>query len=137
MAVFISCRSKKKTKATNKEQDMALKIAGIEPVELGDRQCKPRLDADKRLRLRQIKLDTKSGTEKAIEVIASCFPDDEDFVADFLKNEAGPTDLQLIALYLQGGQQALDSYQRILDKLMAEATQNATNTITEGTDANN
>ncbi len=116
---------------------MALKIAGIEPVELGDRQCKPRLDADKRLRLREIKLDTKSSTEKAIEVIASCFPDDEDFVANFLKNEAGPTDLQLIALYLQGGQQALDSYQRILDKLMAEATQNATNMITEGTDANN
>ena len=39
---------------------MALKIAGIEPVEFGDKQCKPRLDADKRLRLSQININDKS-----------------------------------------------------------------------------
>ena len=49
---------------------MAFKIAGIEPVEFGDKQCKPRLDADKRLRLAEIKFNTTEEKRKAVKVIA-------------------------------------------------------------------
>jgi hypothetical protein len=100
---------------------MALKIAGIEPVEFGSRNCKPRLDADKRLRLSQLKYDTDTNRAKANEVIASCFPDDEEFVLDFLRNEISETDRQLLALYLRGGQTAIDAYQKAYNQLMEEA----------------
>lgn len=104
---------------------MAFKIAGIEPVELGDKQCKPRLDADKRLRLAEIKFNTQAEKRKAIQVIASCFPEDEEFVTEFLTDEAGDQDLQLLALYLRGGQNALNAYQQAYDKLMADVVAKA------------
>lgn len=104
---------------------MAFKIAGIEPVELGDKQCKPRLDADKRLRLSEIKFSTQVEKRKAIQVIASCFPEDEEFVTEFLTEEAGDQDLQLLALYLRGGQNALNAYQQAYDKLMADVVAKA------------
>lgn len=104
---------------------MALKIAGIEPVELGERKCMPRMDADKRLRLSQLKFKTKQDLTKSAEVIASCFPSDKDYAEEFLKNYAGPTDMQLVALYLQGGQKALDIYQSTYDRLMNEAIEKA------------
>lgn len=104
---------------------MAFKIAGIEPVELGDKQCKPRLDADKRLRLAEIKFSTQAEKRKAVQVIASCFPEDEEFVTEFLTEEAGDQDLQLLALYLRGGQNALNAYQQAYDKLMADVVAKA------------
>lgn len=104
---------------------MALKIAGIEPVELGERKCRPRMDADKRLRLSQLNYKTKNDIAKAVETIAKCFPDDEDYVQDFLANNAGVQDIQLVALYLRGGQQALNTYQQAFDKLVAEAVEKA------------
>lgn len=113
---------------------MALKIAGIEPVELGERKCMPRMDADKRLRLSQLKFKTKTDLAKAAEVIASCFPNDEDYVSDFLTNYAGPTDMQLVALYLQGGQKALDIYQQTYDRLIDEAMAKAQKTEAENGD---
>lgn len=106
---------------------MALKIAGIEPVEFGERKCKPQMDADKRLRLRQLSYKTKNDLTKAAEVIARCFPEDEDFVRDFLENNAGVQDFQLVALYLSGGQQALDTYHAAYDKLIAEAVEKTKN----------
>lgn len=104
---------------------MALKIAGIEPVELGERKCMPRMDADKRLRLSQLEYNTKTDLAAAAKVIASCFPNDEDYAKEFLTNYAGPTDMQLVALYLQGGQKALDIYQQSYDRLMNEAIEEA------------
>lgn len=113
---------------------MALKIAGIEPVELGERKCMPRMDADKRLRLSQLKFKTKTDLAKAAGVIASCFPDDEDYVSEFLANYVGPTDMQLVALYLQGGQKALDIYQQTYDRLIDEAMERAKTEKTEAED---
>lgn len=102
---------------------MALKIAGIEPVEFGDRKCKPQMDADKRLRLSQLKFETKNDLAKAAEQIARCFPDDENYVREFLENNAGVQDFQLVVMYLRGGQQALDTYQAAYEKLIAEAVE--------------
>lgn len=111
---------------------MALKIAGIEPVEFGSKSCKPHLDADKRLRLSQLKFDTDTNRARANEVIASCFPDDEEFVLDFLKNEISENDRQLLALYLRGGQTAIDAYQRAYENLMNEALEKAKTEAKDG-----
>lgn len=100
---------------------MTLKFAGIEPVEFGTRSCTPRIDADKRLRLATLKFGTQAEITRANAVIASCFPDDEEFVADFLENQIGETDRQVLALYLRGGQAALDAYQKAMDEMMTEA----------------
>ena len=102
---------------------MALKIAGIEPVELGERKCTPKMDADKRLRLGALKFDTQEQINKAITVIASCFPNDEDFVKECLEANADTTAMMLVALYLRGGQKALDIYEQSYEKLIAEATE--------------
>lgn len=104
---------------------MALKIAAIEPVEFGDRKCFPKLNADKRLRLAQIKQDTEQARAKANQVIASCFPDDEDFVLDFLENQISENDRQILTLYLRGGQTALDAYNKAYDEMMQDAISNA------------
>ena len=104
---------------------MALKIAGIEPVELGERKCTPKLDADKRLRLGLLKFDTQEQINKAIEVIASCFPEDGEFVADFLETNADTNAIMLVSLYLRGGQKALDIYEQSYNKLVEEATEKA------------
>lgn len=113
---------------------MALKIAGIEPVEFGERKCKPQMDADKRLRLSQLNYKTKNDIAKAVEEIAKCFPDDEEFVQEFLTNNAGTQDIQLVALYLRAGEQALNTYQQAFDKLINEAVEKAN---TEEENANN
>lgn len=104
---------------------MALKFAGIEPVEFGGKICTPRIDADKRLRLTQLKFNTEADADKANKVIASCFPDDEEFVEDFLKNQITDSDRQVLALYLRGGQRALDAYEKAVNDLMAEAMEKA------------
>lgn len=104
---------------------MALKFAGIEPVEFGGKICIPKIDADKRLRLSQLKFGTEAENAKANKVIASCFPDDEEFVEDFLTNQIGDSDRQVLALYLRGGQRALDAYNDAVNRLMAEALADA------------
>lgn len=115
---------------------MALKIAGIEPVELGDSKCIPKMDADKRLRLGALKFDTQEQINKAITVIASCFPNDEEFVKEFLEANADTTAMMLVALYLRGGQKALDIYEQSYEKLIAEATEKVTaKTAKEGENA--
>lgn len=115
---------------------MALKIAGIEPVELGDRKCIPKMDADKRLRLGALKFDTQEQINKAITVIASCFPNDEEFVEEFLEANADTTAIMLVSLYLRGGQKALDVFEQSYDKLIAEATEKVTaKTAKEGENA--
>lgn len=104
---------------------MALKFAGIEPVEFGGKSCTPRIDADKRLRLSQLKFNTEADITKANKVIASCFPNDEQFVEEFLTNQIADSDRQVLALYLRGGQRALDAYNKAIEDMMAEALEKA------------
>lgn len=113
---------------------MTLKFSGLQPVEFGDKAYKPILDADKRLRLSQIKFDTKSATEKAEEVMASCFGDDSAIVLDFIRSEMAPIEKQLLSIYLQQGERGLEAYKEAYSKLMAEQLSKAAE---ENTDANN
>lgn len=86
-----------------------LNFDGIQPVGFYDkttkthRQCTPRLTQGLRLRLEQISFDTEANAQDAYEILADCFPDDRDFVLDFIKNEMMPRDPQTLRNYLLNG----------------------------------
>lgn len=98
---------------------MALKFTGIQPVSFNDRECTPKLDTGKRVRLSRISFKTDAEIAKANEVLASCFPDDEEFVLDFITNKLTPSDKQVLRTYLVQGEKAIAMLDRTTD-LFAE-----------------
>lgn len=75
-----------------------LSLNTLEPVNFGGRECKPKLDTETKMRLSQI----KQYNAKAIETLASAFPDDEDYVKGFLASMT-EIDIQILHAYLLGG----------------------------------
>lgn len=98
-----------------------LKFAGIQPVSFNDHDCMPKLDTSKRLRLERIKFTTDAESAKADEVLASCFPDDEEYVLDFLSNKMTTADKQILRSYLLQGEKAIAMLDRSAD-IFAEKT---------------
>lgn len=78
---------------------MALSIDGLEPVSFGGKTCEPKIDAEIKLRLAEI----KNYDETSDEVLAMAFPKDEKFVAEFIKNKMTVLDKQKLHAYLLGG----------------------------------
>ena len=113
---------------------MTLKFSGLQPVEFGDKAFKPIIDADKRLRLSQIKFDTKTATERAEEVMASCFGDNAPIVLDFIRSEMGPQEKQLLSIYLQQGEQGLELWRNAYDKIITEQLAKAQEEAEDGKD---
>lgn len=79
---------------------MALSFNGLEPVNFGGKDCTPRINTEIKLRLSQIK-EYDANTD---EVLASAFPDDEDYVLKFLKDKMTTFDKQTLHVYLIGGE---------------------------------
>lgn len=79
---------------------MALSFNGLEPVAFGGKDCTPKIDAELKLRLSQI----KKYDESVDEVLASAFPDDEAYVASFLKDKMTFIDKEILHAYLLGGE---------------------------------
>lgn len=104
-----------------------LKFSGIQPVEFDGRSCSPKLDTGKRLRLSRVKFDTEANITEANKILASCFPDDEEFVRDFLENKMLPNDKRILLAYLVDGEKAIAMLDATTDK-MAE---NAVNQLVE------
>lgn len=87
---------------------MALKInkLEIEAVIFGDFKAVPHMTREKKLRVSNIKL--QSGREgDAMDVLASCFGDDESTVRDFMEKNMSLTDLARLQAYLLGGDDAV------------------------------
>ncbi len=105
-----------------------LKFSGIQPVEFNGRDCTPQLDTGKRLRLSRIRFETEADIEDADKLLASCFPDDQDYVLDFLGTKMLPTDKRILAAYLLNGEKAIamldrtsDAYaEKAIEKLIAQ-----------------
>lgn len=79
---------------------MALSFNGLEPVSFGGKECTPKINTETKLRLSQIK---EYNTETD-EILASAFPDDEDYVLKFLKEKMTTFDKQTLHVYLVGGE---------------------------------
>lgn len=106
---------------------MAYKLTQIEPVQFGDKQIEPELDAEKKLRLGRISYTGGAEAEKkADEIIASCFPNDEAFVKEYLAKCATPTKTRLAA-YLVGGEETVKAIEKAYEQQLTEATKGAKN----------
>lgn len=106
---------------------MAYKLTQIEPVQFGDKQIEPELDAEKKLRLGRINYGGGAEAEKkADEVIASCFPNDEAFVKEYLAKCATPTKSRLVA-YLVGGEETVKAVEKAYEQQLAQQAKGATN----------
>lgn len=95
-----------------------LKFSGIQPVEFNGRDCTPKLDTGKRLRLERLKFD-EANMDETDRVLASCFPDDEEYVAQFLRDKMTPADKHILQAYLLNGEKAIAMLDRTSD-VMAE-----------------
>lgn len=80
---------------------MALSLNGLEPVEFKGKICKPIINTELKLRLTQI----TNYSESADSILVSAFPDDEEYVREFLKN-APVVEKEILHAYLVGGETA-------------------------------
>lgn len=87
---------------------MALKInkLEIEAVIFGDFKAVPHMTQEKKLRVGNIKLSLGRESE-AMDVLASCFGDDEAEVRRFMEKNMNLTDLARLQAYLLGGDDAV------------------------------
>lgn len=101
-----------------------LKFSGIQPVSFDNRDCTPKLDNGKLLRLARLKFDTEANIAEADKVLASCFPDDEEYVLDFLTNKMLATDKRILQSYLTNGEKAIAMLDRSIDAFAEKAAAN-------------
>lgn len=88
-----------------------LKFSGIQPVQFGAKDCTPEINAETRLRLERAGFETQESTKKAEEILASCFPDDEAYVLEFIRTKMTTTDKQILKAYLTGGDRAVTLFE--------------------------
>lgn len=101
---------------------MALSFETIQPIKLDGKQCTPVVDAEARLRLAALKGTTsEDDIKKAAEVIASCFPNEQEYVAEKALG-LSPMDLATLRTYLLNGYSGIkameDTYARQVDKII-------------------
>lgn len=98
-----------------------LSFDGIQPVGFGGKDCTPKINTEMRLRLQNVKFGTEADEEKSDKIMAECFPDDEAYVLDFLKEQMTPFEKQQLRAYLVAGAGGI----RVIDEQIANAMQNA------------
>lgn len=98
---------------------MALTFNGIEPVGFGPegrrKICTPKMNAELRLRVANLQFKTDADIERANSILAECFPDDRDFVFDFLTNEMTAFDKEILQTFLLNGVRAVEQIQNSID----------------------
>lgn len=92
-----------------------LHFNGLEPIDFKGKQCEPKIDAEKKLRLAKIKFDTAEQIKEADDVLASCF--DEEYAKDFIRTKLSNDDKVVLKTYLAGGETSLNR--------LSDATQGA------------
>lgn len=102
-----------------------LKFDGIQPVTFGGQDCTPKLDAEIRLRLNKLEFGTEAQTEQADKILSDCFPDDKDYVLDFLKSQMSPYEKRELQAYLIGGPSMVRLIRDKIDNITKEAMEEA------------
>lgn len=92
---------------------MALTFNGLQPVRFGGRDCTPKLDVEIQLRLQNIQVFN----DEADEVLASAFPNDTEYVRNFLRDHMTVMEKEKLQVYLIGGETGLEN----MDKIMTAA----------------
>lgn len=90
-----------------------LHFNGIEPIDFKGHSCEPKLDAEKKLRLSNIKFDTTEQIREADEVLASCF--DDEFAKNFIREKLSNDDKMVLKTYLTNGETGLNRLSKATD----------------------
>lgn len=106
-----------------------LHFNGLEPIDFRGHECEPKIDAEKKLRLANIKMETAEEIAAADELLASCF--DEDFAKKFIKNKLSVDDKIVLKTYLTNGETGLNRLSKATDgaieKYIVRAMENIDN----------
>ena len=97
-----------------------LEFSGLQPVSFAGKDCvcvKP--NAEQRLRLTHIKFDTDADEKKSAQVLASCFPEDAEFVEQFLLSKATPIEMSKLANYLMAGAEGIGLTEKAINEKLA------------------
>lgn len=105
---------------------MGLSYKGIEAVEFGNIKAVPQLDQKTKLKLQRINLATEEGKDNAISTLASCFPDNEQEIKDFMMKQMTDFELAQLHAYIIGGQPMLDNYNKQFEKQFDKAFEEVT-----------
>lgn len=84
---------------------------GLEPIDFKGHECEPKIDAEKKLRLSNIKFETAEQIREADDILASCF--DEDFAKSFIREKLSTDDKIVLKTYLVNGETGLNRLSEI------------------------
>ena len=104
-----------------------LHFNGLEPVDFKGHLCEPKMDAEKKLRLSNIKMETEEEIKEADNLLASCF--DEDFAKKFIKTKLSVDDKIVLKTYLTGGETGLNRLSKATDEAIEKYITRATESI--------
>lgn len=90
-----------------------LHFNGLEPIDFKGHLCEPKIDAEKKLRLSNIKFDTTEQIKEADEILASCFEDE--FAKSFIKEKLSNDDKMVLKTYLVSGETGLNRLSKATD----------------------
>lgn len=90
-----------------------LHFNGLEPIDFKGHMCEPKIDAEKKLRLGNIKFDTVEQIKEADEILASCF--DDEFAKNFIRDKLSVDDKVVLRTYLTNGETGLNRLSKATD----------------------
>ena len=95
-----------------------LHFNGLEPIDFKGKLCEPKIDAEKKLRLQEISIETGEKARIADDVLASCF--DDDYAKDFIREKLSTDDKIVLKTYLTGGETGLNRLSKATDGAIEE-----------------
>ena len=95
-----------------------LHFQGLEPIDFKGHLCEPKMDAEKKLRLSNIKFETLEQISEADDLLASCF--DDEFAKSFIREKLSVDDKLVLKAYLVGGETALNRLSKATDGVVEQ-----------------
>lgn len=95
-----------------------LHFNGLEPIDFKGTLCEPKIDAEKKLRLSNIKFDTAEQIIEADSVLGSCFEDE--YAKTFIREKLSTDDKIVLRTYLVGGETGLNRLSKATDGVVEE-----------------
>lgn len=92
-----------------------LNLNTLEPVNFGGRECMPNITTELKMRLSEIK--KYDGT--VYPILAAAFPNDEEYVKNFLPKMT-TIDIELLHGYLLGGPTMVESIKKRIEGALSE-----------------
>lgn len=96
---------------------LSFKKNTLEAIDFGGLVVQPKVDIESKLRLQGLKLDSAAGVGEAIQVIAECFGDEAEKVAEFMRSSFGAIELAQLQAYLVGGETMLERVNAKLEEI--------------------